>query len=294
MKETTYYSWSMIKCFMECPMQFYHSYIEKLSPRVKSRALCAGGAMARGLEAYRRTNDRDAAVNALIESAKEPDSSLVVSKADDPKRSIERLIEILWAYMDKYPEDPDMLIRMPGSDAAEITFSFEVFPYIGFRGVIDALFWMNKDKKTIAPIEDKTTSRMGDSFFAYHKDSPQVLWYMYTIHRLGLFDLYKSTPACIINGMYIHDKNYNFQRDITIKNKATILRAEEDLVKWIMKVEDAKFNNMFPRDTRHCHEYGGCDFLCLRDVEGKMYDRIRDNNFMIRTHKAEDDNGNIP
>ena len=289
------FSWSRISSYMDCPRLYYNRYILKLKPKIKAAPLAAGGAISRGMEAYRRTGNFSDAGDAIVEQAIE-DNSLQKLKEDDPKRSVERLLEIFKQYTLEYPNEADFIV------SPEVNFKMDLPELSGkwhtpivFIGRIDGVYRLAD--KTHAIIEDKTTSVLGPKYFDNLKQSPQVLWYLVVAKEQGLFDVGKGTAIkCLLNAIYMHEKEYRFRRDITIKSKTTIDRAKVDLFGWIDKIMEAEYHASqasneagrqyyFPRITSYCPRWGGCEFLPIRDLNEDNFDRFAKANYLVKDDK---------
>lgn len=183
-------------------------------------------------------------------------------------RSVERGLEILQEYINNYPDDPDRFIR------PEIRFKEEIMDEIFYEGRIDGVF-RNEDG-LLAVDEDKTASRLGDYYFNELRHSYQVLWYLWIAKKLGLFEIYgEQNPICLMNAIYINSKQFRFERQIAIKTKREVDASFVDLCHWIRMIQMSIENNLWPRaNSNICLMYGGCDYLPLRNVSEKNYQRI--------------------
>jgi len=277
------FSWTRISCFADCPYKYKLRYLDHLRPIKKASALSLGYCMSRGLQTYRQTGNQDKAVDAFIAAWKEDRKVLLLEKKDDPRRSVERGLEILKNYVEEFPEEKTFVV------APEVNFETEVAPSINFIGRIDAVIRMADE--SLAIIEDKTTSRLGPSYFTRLKGSSQVLWYMWVANKLGLFDLEgkKQMPKCLINAIYIHAETRRFERDITVKSVKTLEQAQQNMLKWINRIIAAEEANCFPRndlDNSVCTAYGGCDYLPLKYVAESLKERIIKKEFQISERKS--------
>jgi len=278
------YSWSKIKCFADCPMKYKKRYVDRIYPRKKSTALCLGYCMSCGLNAYRKTGSLDAAQQEFMNGWKEDGQILLLKKEDDPRRSVERGLEILYNYIETYPDEPSRTVQ------SEIKFEHEVANGIIFNGRIDGV--LRLDDGSFAIIEDKTTSRLGDSYFVKMKGSSQVLWYMWVANELGLFNIdgHKQLPKCFINAIYIHHERDRFERDITMKTEKALTMSMMNMLDWIRQIQVAEATELFPFndvDNSICTAYGGCEYLPLKYATGRMYERILNSDFVIH-EKSED------
>lgn len=277
------FSWSRINTFANCPQRYRYRYIDHLIPIKKTPALALGSCMAKGVQAYRQTGSKDNAIDAFIAEWKKDGEVLLVKKEDDSRRSVERGLEILGNYIDEFPKEKDLVVR------PEVFFELEVAPGINFTGRIDAVIRMVD--KSLAIIEDKTTSRLGPSYFTRLKGSSQILWYMWVANKLGLFELEgkKQMPKCLVNAIYIHQETKRFERDITIKSERILEQAHQNMLNWINQIIAAEEANCFPMndvDNSRCVEYGGCDYLPLKYSTGSLRDRIIKNEFKISERKS--------
>lgn len=277
------FSWSRINAYARCPSYYEKLYIEKIVPIKKSPALSLGRNMAKGLDAYRTTGDKDKAIKAFTSSWEKEGKILAVTKDIDSKRSVERSLEILSNYIERYPDDPCNVIK------PEISFKVPITDDILFIGRIDGVFRLADD--SLAIIEDKTASRLGDSYFVRMKGSSQALWYMWAANELGLFEVEgkKHMPKCIINAIYIHHENNRFERSMTIKTSRLLNLAYENMKLWIQQILKAEELDLFPMndvDNSVCTAYGGCEYLPLKYATGTMRERILRNEFKAKVFEG--------
>lgn len=277
------FSFSKISTFTTCPFSYSLRYLEHLTPKDKSPALILGGSMAVGLATFRRTGDRAEALNTFASYGISEGMRLTLQ--EDPKRSVERGAKILSAYMDAYPDEPEKVMRVGGLALVEQDFKIPIYRKDGtfflFEGVIDGIFQGKRGKLDV--IEDKTVSRLGSSFFKKLKQSLQVSWYLMASMDLGL--IAEQAPRCILNAIYIHEKNLRFERDMTIKSKAYLALCREDLINLVDHILAAEERGIFPRygvDGDTCLKYGGCDFLpiCNTRTNPAMMKKIKETQYV--------------
>ena len=283
-KQPRTFSWSKINSYAFCPMLYKKRYIDKLVPKKKAVALSLGFAMSHSIRKFRHTGKKDDAFKAFIDAWEIDGKVLMSRKVDDPQRSVERGLEILSAYIDKYPDEPDSIIQ------PEVAFKIEVATNTIFNGRIDAVVRLQDG--SLAIIEDKTTSRLGPSFFVKLKGSSQILWYLWVANKMGLFEIEgkKHMPKCWLNAIYIHKDTLRFERDITIKSVRTLELAKNNMLSWIDQILMAERNNLFPLndiDNSQCSAYGGCDYLPLKYAPDNLKNRIIENEFVIKEKRNE-------
>ena len=196
-------------------------------------------------------------------------------KIDDPKRSVEGLVEIMYNYCEEYPNDPKNVVQ------PEITFEIKLTDTDIFRGRIDGVIRLSDGSPAL--LEDKTASVLGKTFFEKLKLSYQILWYMWVAEKMGLFDVGKRTaPKCLMNALYIHPTEYRFPRDILIKSRSNLENAHQDLLRWIAYIKACTELNFFPRNTDRCKDWGGCTYRVLSDCDDKLKNRILSAEFKDR------------
>jgi len=263
-----YYSYSKIRDYAFCPMLYKWRYIEKYIPIKKSKALALGSCMAAGVAAFRNPGLNKLPVDAFIETWREEGESLEFSKDEDPMRSVERGIEILEAYMEYYPEEPEHVVK------PEIWFEEEIAKDIIFRGRVDGIM---RDGNDVFLIEDKTVSWLGPQWFKVQMNSYQILWYLYICKKLGLFSLFpnQNRIRCLINAIYINPTKFRFEREFTIKAPNIIEASLSKMLEWIEMIRFSVSHDLFPYgDGDKCQAYGGCDYLPLKDARGEMRERL--------------------
>lgn len=279
------YSYTKINTYAACPYKYYLQNIERLLPTEKAKPLALGACMASGVAAYRETGNREKARDAFVETWHEEGRVLETYKKDDPMRSVERGIEILDAYMEHYPDEPEHSIK------PEIRFEEEILEGVLFRGRIDGVVRAGKD---IAIDEDKTASRLGEFYFKQLRNSYQILWYLWIAKHLGLFEIEGTrAPKCLINVLYIHPETLRFERQLIVKTSKQVDATFPILVNWIKQIQTATKLNLFPKaDNSVCQMYGGCEYLPLKYAEGRVKESLLKNYYEIKPVKKKDERSN--
>ncbi|GAH83408.1 unnamed protein product, partial [marine sediment metagenome] len=191
---------------------------------MKAKPLSFGSCTSKGLESYRLTGSVDEAMKAFSNAWEKDGKVLLVElDPDNPKdfRTVKRGLQLMKEYAEEYPDDPSQVVgsKSPeGERGAEIKFDdiylgivngTEIF----LRGRIDGIFKVGDD---IYIVEDKTTSRLGETFLQILRDSLQINIYLWVADMLGLFTVgdKKKTPKCLMNAMRVHPTEFKFKRDV--------------------------------------------------------------------------------
>lgn len=280
------FSWSRIDSYITCPYKYYLHYVRHISSKGKSKALSAGSAISKFLEVYRTgCSWETASKQMIVHIESEENNNLQWKKIDDPQRSVERLLEISAGYAETYPNEASLIVQ------PEITFEY---PFdlddtrIIFNGRLDGIISSNG---TISLIEDKTTSRLGETFFKTKLDSFQILWYLWVAEKMGLFRIGERNQSskCSLNAIYIHATNLRFEREITIKSKHTLDRSFLQLQNWLRSILRSEKENFFPKNFNSCWNFGGCEYQQIRDCEedSPMFNRLLNSFYKITEPEHE-------
>jgi hypothetical protein len=246
--------------------------------------------MSNAIRFYRSTASFDEAAKAFQDAWIEDGKILSIRTTDeDPKdfRTVQRGLEILEAYVKFYPDDPENTIR------PEVSFEVPVGVVrdrnIMLRGRIDGVVSDGKGGARIG--EDKTTSRLGDTFFDALRGSLQIGLYLYAADQYGLFDIGKrTTPSCLMNAIKVHPKEFKFTRDVAIKSRNTLHFFKENALRWVDRMIASEEENIYPLndiDNSTCTKYGGCDYLPLKYAEGELRKALLLHNFQRKEKIGE-------
>ena len=267
------FSHTKVLSYSRCPRIYQKKYIEKIVPKKKSDALILGEGIAAGLAEFRSSGSP---ISAMEEFVRITMSRRLIPEIETPSpkmfRSVKRGAEILEGYMKRHPDEPETIVL------TEQRFAIPLTDTIIFEGKLDAI---SKISTGLALIEDKTTSRLGDSFFDMLKKSSQITWYLMAANDLGLLD---DKPKCILNAIYSNYAKLRYERDITTKSIAKLEDARQNLKDLIQNILDAELLNRFPKnnvDGGECVKYGGCDYLilCSNDTNKSMQERLKQSEF---------------
>ncbi len=284
------FSYSKISSYITCPRKFYLHYCLGLSPKVKSKALAAGAAIAIALSEYRKKGNPDDGIKGILSAWKSPEADVLdFSREIDPKRSVERLCDIFIDYCEHYPNDAEMMLQ------PEVSFQHPINVFgknVIFDGRIDGCII---DNGSPSLIEDKTASTMGDSFFREKGNSFQIMWYLYVAKEMGFFSIESktTTPKCIINGIRIYEVPKKktttpaFQRESTIKTNKSLDEAKESLIQWIETIYRASEWGYWPCNNEKCWDYGGCEYYQLKGIEedSRLWERVISENYIVKEIK---------
>jgi len=288
------FSWSRIRTYADCPTMYKEKYLGRKIPIKKAKPLALGSCMAKAMQAFRTGKTQSEVIAAFTDEWVKGGRILDIEKATDPRRSVERGLEIVRNYMLEFPDEPARVVQ------PEVAFELPMYvdeasgETIYFQGRIDGVLKMASEGLCI--IEDKTTSRLGPSYFAKMKGSSQVLWYLWVSSELGLFNIDEkpTMPKCIINAIYVHEKNDRFERDITMRSTRYLEATRKNLIAWMKHILISEEHDSFPKndvDNSICTAYGGCDYLPLKYVTGERKARILETMYVDMPYHSFYDKG---
>lgn len=272
-----YFSYSKILDYATCAQKYYLKQRLGIEPKEKAKPLAYGYCMSMALRTYRKGEGEDAARQAFMAAWEEDGQTLILEPDPNiPKdfRSVKRGLQMVHEYIEKYPDDPKQMIE------PEISFEISLGVIdnveIILRGRIDGVIADNRD---ICIIEDKTTSRLGETFLPNLAGSLQIKIYLWVADQKGLFEIggKKKTPRCLMNAMRTHATEFRFKRDITIQSRPQLELAKDNVISWIKRILAAERDGNFPLndvDNTVCTKYSGCEYLPLRYKEGTVRESL--------------------
>lgn len=257
--------------------------------RVNSRSrtpLAFGAAVHAGLERFFKghANWREYALQEA--TAQELDS------LGDPKRNTDKLMDLLEAYVLEYERHPEMqfkILRVEDQLGVEQSFTVPLGQIlVNWRGQersIDIL-WMGKIDllteydNSIAPVDHKTTTVMGEKFADDKVRSSQMLGYTYAARYLSK-ELFNGLPVfgVRINALAMRSAGFEFKQfDIPFPDwKVAEWQMEQQLKikELIHELSDFLITGDAVPTREHCvTKYGKCAYFDVCDSVPAMRDRM--------------------
>lgn len=285
-----YFSYSSVLDYATCPHKYYLRRELGIQPKEKAKPLSYGYCMSMGLSTY-RSGESEHAARAAFVAAWEEDGRILLLEPDPdfPKdfRSVKRGLQMIHEYIQEYPKDPEQMIgpEVPFEISLGVIDETEII----LRGRIDGVI---ADGKDICIIEDKTTSRLGDTFLPNLAGSLQIKIYLWVADQRGLFEVggEKKTPRCLMNAMRTHAKEFRFKRDITIQSRPQLELAKDNIMNWIGRILIAEKDGNFPLndvDNTVCTKYAGCEYLPLRYKTGSVRESLLKHEYTTKPRKEK-------
>lgn len=273
-------SHSSLNSQLACAQRYAYEYVDKIEPISKSAGRRLGGAFAKALEA----GDPEVGVKFLEEG------TFALTQEDQDQLRIDCAIvrAAAKAYLAAYGAGERrefgyrVRLRNPHTGAYSRTFDLE--------GYADGLVPNGSEVAQIGftLIEDKFVGRLEATAVKRLKLDRQL--------ALECYGIWRAT------GQPVTDIKYRFTRKPSIKQKQTetveqfcerveadyeerpefylleeplertaddLVRIEAELWQWAAQRREAHRAHVFPRNSSHCHDYGGCPFLplCVGDPD---------------------------
>lgn len=266
---------SMLTSFRSCPTKFHWNFIRNLNPPGRSVHLVAGGALAAGLEAYRKVAFAHPELDPLVSAwrAFNAEWGDYIAPDDSPKDYLS-VWTALEEYVVQFPPRSDViqpLRNADGSPTVEFTFAIPLpipHPITGapilFVGRFDLLGIYGADYGSFPCIlDEKTTYTLGPSWARQWKMRGQFLGYLWALRQLG-----HTVNHAIVRGIGIQKREIKFLTHIEQFPPFMIDRWERELqitissmLFYFHQLSEQVLPPMNFGDS--CSSYGGCAYMDL-------------------------------
>jgi hypothetical protein len=270
-------SHSTLNLWLACPQKFGWAKVDKLEPLAPRQALSLGRAFHTGVEA----GDPQAAIDALLEAAEQPQDQGEQDRIEADGAVVYAATAL---YLRKWPE--------PVEEAREFEFLIRIRnPWTGhhsrlydFHGFADGVLEFPEhleliERKLVGQINevsrkklylDRQISLVCYGLWRATGKPVKVVRYRY-VRKPSIRRKKDERQAEYIEriGQEYADREdfYAPEFDPAYRDYRDLLRAEAELWVWAHDVRARQRDGFFPRNTSHCSDFGGCEFLplCMGD-----------------------------
>lgn len=278
--EPIHIDYSIFSTLLTCEEKARLRYLIGLVPYEEPPALSFGSAIHAGVDMWHRTRSIQEARAGFLNEIKRRGSILPVSMDTDERRSIERGIYLLEAYIEKYENEPYEVMRRSddGTPYVEMAFSVHIMDWrdrpVHYVGKIDAIKRSLVDGRPRI-FELKTTSRGLAWYLDQVRPNHQITGYY-----LGAQAANIDVAGCMWDCVYVSDRRpdpkkggwMTFGIDIEKDfGRRETRRSEVDINEFLADVRYAATRwlalqeSSLKRWTRNapgaCYMYGGCQYL---------------------------------
>lgn len=282
-------SHSTLNLWLACPQKFGWAKVDHLEPVSPRPSLSLGKAFHHGVE----MGGGEAAARYVIDHAPTPEDQGEVDRLETDAAIVFNATDL---YLRKWPE-PDnetrefefvVRIRNPWTGAYSRTFDYHGFAdgVLEFPGHLELV-----ERKLVGQINETSRKRLyldrQISLVCYGlwratAKPVKVVHYRYVRKPSIRRRKDERQPVFIERiGQEYHEREdfYAPDFDPAYRDYRDLLRAEAELWTWARDVRERLNDGFFPRNTGHCSDFGGCEFLplCLGDPAAPSLYREKEN-----------------
>lgn len=231
------------------------------------------------------------------------DATIPVNLEAEERRSIERGLALLDAYVYRWRAEPYDNLLIEGKPQTEVGFRYNITEFEGwpvvYVGYIDRLMWNTRTGRGVM-FEGKTTTQGLSQYVLQCKPNNQITGYFPAALAID-----PSITECVWDCMFISSRQSDMQKALGDRfwmygidigkdfARQTTSRSATDISEFLKDLEiDAidycqwltRADARWPRTTGACHSYGGCQFrnrcsMNLRSAEEEQ--AFMESNFRI-------------
>lgn len=266
------------------------SRVLNLKPRVQNLALDFGSALHAGVAALgNNTNNIEAAHLAFVQELKNQGTLLPIDIMDQEKHSIERGLNLISAYQERWKDDFYETLRSADNKPfTEVRFRLHLFDWdnipVIFCGLIDRVA-VSKISGRIVNIETKSTGTSLTQHALQIRPNHQISGYICAVQELLGLDVSETLWDAIFKSNRQPDPKKGFwgSKGIDIQKdflRTSTSRSDRDIKEWNFDVREAAVKFLKLRDSSKqrwtrtsnpmaCHIYGGCAFqrICATNLD---------------------------
>ena len=259
---------TIMTTFRKCERKFYWSQVRTLALTDQNVHLISGAAFAKGLEVCRKSFFLKGLSfeESLIRGA----AALVAAYGDytpsdkNSNKSLPNILGALEFYFNKWPITERVPYEFGGRPAIEFSFALPIpgcyHPETGkemiYCGRYDLITKLND---VVMGEDDKTTSQLGDSWFAKWRLGSQITGYTWGAQEYGI-----PIRGFILRGISLLKRSYGDSEAIVYRSDTKIREFKENLVLTFHKMVAAWKSGQYQLNMDDaCSSYGGCPYLEL-------------------------------
>ena len=252
-----------LQCFMSCPRRYFYEHVLGWRSDRPSIHLIYGSAVHTALEHLLLNGHTEGAIPGAFQAFL-TEYRKVFSPEDDlaqaPKDPA-TFLSLLIQYVDAHPEYAELEVVRP-----EIVGTVPIAEGRVLHFKMDAIV---RHKGRIFSFEHKTVGRLDKNWTAQWQTSTQISVYLHALYCL--FDP-SDVDGVLVNALSPQKKESKLQQ-ILIRKTFSMMEAWLSDVNYWHDLIDASFVELssataddrylaaFPRNDRHCGDYGGCPWL---------------------------------
>jgi len=193
---------------------------------------------------------------------------------DSDKRSLYNGAKILAEYCRRYKDDGLTVVVDGQGPIVEREMRFPLLTSeeydVEYFGTVDAVL-ENKQTGQVCVVDHKTTSALGTQFFNRLKPNHQYTGYILGAREcLGI-----KTGLFLINGLGIYKTKQEFARQFTDRTEEDFRELKDSVASAVRRYLQAKESGIWEQSAPDpCTNWGGCGFLKVCEVPGKIKENV--------------------
>ncbi len=190
------------------------------------------------------------------------------------KRSLQNGAKILSEYFRRYKDDGLTVVCDSKGPIVERELRFPLLSTseydVEYFGTVDAVL-ENKQTGQVCVVDHKTTSQLGAQFFNRLKPNHQYTGYILGAREcLGI-----ETDLFMINGLGIYKTKQEFARQFTDRTEEDFEELRYSVQSAVDRYLKAKESGVWEQSAPDpCTNWGGCSFLKVCEVPGKIKENV--------------------
>jgi hypothetical protein len=265
-------SHSSLNTQLACHQRYAYSYVDKIEPIVKPAGLRLGGAFAKATE----TGDPADGV------AKLSGEATILTQEDQDRLTVDCAIitgaarAYLAAYGRHERREFGYRVRLRNPDTGAYSRTFDLEGYAD--GLTDD--WMLIEDKFVGQLQAVAIKRLPldrqlalECYGIWRATGHEITDVSYRFTRKPSIKQRKAETveqyAERVEADYAERPEFYLVEEHISRSADDLVRIEAELWQWAAQRREAARARIFPRNSSHCHDYGGCPFLplCVGDPD---------------------------
>jgi hypothetical protein len=265
-------SHSSLNTQLACHQRYAYEYVDRIAPIVKPSGLRLGGAFAKATE----TGDPADGV------AKLSGEATILTQEDQDKLTVDCAVvtgavtAYLAAYGRRERREFGYRVRLRNPDTGAYSRTFDL------EGYADGLTedWKLIEDKFVGQLQAVAIKRLKldrqlalECYGIWRATGHEIIDVSYRFTRKPSIKQRKAETieqfAERVEADYQERPEFYLVEESITRSATDLVRIEAELWQWAQQRRDASRARIYPRNSSHCHDYGGCPFLplCVGDPD---------------------------
>jgi hypothetical protein len=270
-------SHSSLNAQLACQQKFGYEYVDKIAPISKGAPQRMGAAFAKALE----LGDPEVGISEVVGKAN------VLTQADEDRTRVEAITvgAAAKAYLAEYgqtnPDEREFAYRVRLRNPATGSYS-RTFDLLGYADQLEDAgdYWILIEDKLVGAIQSVAVRRLPldrqlalTCYGVWRATGKPVGEVRYRFTRKPSIKQKQSESIDEfldrLQADYVARPDFYLLQEVLPRSNDDLARTEAELWQWAAQRREADRQHIYPRNSSHCHDYGGCAFLplCVGDPD---------------------------